>query len=57
MIQINLKQLKKLPLDKINVDNVRIYDNLIKNKGKIVTLDERPYIDFCCENNIFYTQK
>jgi len=40
-----------------NVDenNYRIFDMIEKRKGVIVSLDYRPYIEFCCENNIFYT--
>lgn len=53
----NWKQLRALRVHVIDQDNVRVYDNLIKNKGKIFTLNAIPYVNFCNEFNIFYTSE
>lgn len=50
----NLKQLKS-KVNLIDSDNVKLFDNLIKNKGKILSIDLNPYINFLNEINVFYT--
>ena len=55
MLKANYKQLKELDLNKIDQDNVRWYDALMKNKGSISSLNYKAYVDFLCEMNIFYT--
>lgn len=56
MMKINMQQFRS-PEVQANVDenNYRFYDMIEKRKGVIVSLDYRPYVEFCCENNIFYT--
>ena len=52
MLSVNMKQ-----MDKWNVtqDNVRFYDAIMRNKGKVYSLDYRTYMDLLNEFNIFYT--
>lgn len=52
MIKVNLSQMKKW---KVTSDNVKFYDSIMKLKGKIITLDKRPYIELLCEFNIMFT--
>ena len=51
-ITINMKQMHKWNVDS---DNVRFYDQIMKTKGKVVTLDARGYVEFLTEFNIFFT--
>lgn len=55
MMNINMKQMKSIDQSKIGDDNIKWYNNIMKNKGKIVSLDYRGYIDFLNEMNVFYT--
>ena len=50
----NLKQMSKWNVDQ---DNVKFYDNIMKNKGRIVSLDLRPYMEYLDQFGIFYTAK
>lgn len=50
---INMKQMSKW---KVTSDNVKFYDNIMKTKGKVVSLDFRPYMEFLNEFAIFYTK-
>lgn len=52
MIKVNLQQMSKW---NVTEDNVKFYDNIMKSKGKVVSLDNRGYIYWLCEFNIFYT--
>ena len=52
MIKVNMKQMNKWG---VTQDNVRFYDHIMKNKGVIVTLDPRPYIDLLTDFGIFFT--
>jgi hypothetical protein len=40
---------------KVDSDNIRYFDSIMKTKGKVSTLDARTYVEFLCEFNIFYT--
>lgn len=50
---INMKQMSKW---KVTSDNVKFYDNIMKTKGRVVSLDFRPYMEFLNEFAIFYTK-
>lgn len=50
----NLKQLKS-KLNLVDSDNIKLFDHLMKNKGKIFSLDLRSYIEFLNDINVFYT--
>jgi hypothetical protein len=52
MIIVNMKQINRW---KVTEDNVKWYDHIVRSNGKILTLDEKSYIDLLCEFNIFYT--
>lgn len=52
LISVNMKQMGRW---KVTADNVRFYDAIMQNKGKFHTLDDRPYVDWLNEFNIFYT--
>ena len=39
----------------VDMDNVKFYDAIMKNKGCFHTLDSRTYIELLNEFNIFYT--
>ena len=56
-ITFNLSELKRKARGKIDMDNVKFYDNLVKSCGKLYTLDKRPYVDFLCELNVNFTAK
>lgn len=57
MLIANLKELKKIDINLIDEDNVKFYDNLMKNKGKILSLDYTGYINFLCDVGVFYVLK
>jgi len=40
---------------KVDQDNVKYFDAIMKNDGKIVSLDYTPYIEYLNEFGIFYT--
>lgn len=48
-ITFNLTELKRKARGKVDMDNIRFYDNLVKSCGKLYTLDKRPYLDFLVE--------
>lgn len=52
MIKVNMNQMNRWVVDQ---DNVKFFDNIMKSKGKVMTLDSRPYINFLTEFNIFFT--
>ena len=52
MISVNMKQMNKWV---VTQDNVRFYDSIVRTKGKVVSLDYRPYIDLLNDFGIFYT--
>ena len=51
-ISINMKQFHEKFI--VTADNVRLHENINRNKGKFFTLDERPYIEELNLFNIFY---
>ena len=51
-ININMKQMYKW---KVYQDNVTWFENIIIRKGKIITINAQPYIEWLNEFNIFYT--
>lgn len=51
-LYVRLSQMKKWKVDQ---DNVKYYDNIMKSKGKIKTLDTRPYMEYLNDFGIFYT--
>lgn len=54
LLSVNMKQMSKF---KVDADNIRVYDHIMKNKGKVSTLDARSYIEQLNEFGIFYTFK
>ena len=52
MLKVNMKQMSKISVDQ---DNVRFYDNIMKNKGSVISLDYQPYEDMLNEFGVFYT--
>lgn len=56
-ITFNLIELKRKARNKIDMDNIRFYDNLVKSCGKLYTLDKRPYVKFLCDLNVNFTAK
>lgn len=54
MIKVNMQQMSKWNFTE---DNVRFYDNIMKNKGSVTSLDNRGYVYWLCEFNVFYTEK
>ena len=54
MLSVNMKQMNKW---NVTQDNVRFYDSIMRNKGKVVSLDYRAYMELLNEFNIFYTMK
>ena len=52
MIKVNMKQMSKWV---VTQDNVKFYDNIMKNKGSVMTLDTRPYVEFLTDFGIFFT--
>lgn len=54
---LHIPYYKKIDKSLVNQDNIKFFDNIVKNKGVIMSLDVQSYIDFCLENNIyFFTQ-
>ncbi len=53
-INYNPAHVKRIPID---ADNVRWVNNLILAKGRLTTLDGRPYVDLLCQYGVFYTLK
>ncbi len=51
-IKVNMSQMNRWNVDS---DNIKFYDNIMKNKGLIVTLDGSAYVEFLNEFAIFYT--
>jgi hypothetical protein len=51
-ISVNMSQMNRW---KVNQDNIKCYDSIMSTKGKVITLDVRPYEDFLNEFGIFYT--
>ena len=51
-ISVNMTQMNRWKVDQ---DNVKYYDSIMKTKGKVQSLDLRPYKNFLDEFNIFYT--
>lgn len=47
-----MKQMKKF---KVTSDTVKYYDSILKTKGRVLSLDYRPYIELLSEFGIFYT--
>lgn len=45
-ITFNLAELKRKARGKIDMDNIKFYDNLVKSCGNLYTLDKRPYVQF-----------
>lgn len=52
MISVNMKQMDRWVVDQ---SNVKFFDHIMKNKGKVSTLDTRPYVEYLTEFNIFFT--
>jgi hypothetical protein len=52
-LSINMKHMGKW---KVDTDNVKYFDHIHKNKGKIQTLDTRPYENHLNNFGIFYTK-
>ena len=51
-LKINMKQINRW---KVDSDNVKFYNHIVSNKGSVMTLDARGYVEFLIEFNIFYT--
>jgi len=51
-VSVNLKQ---MPRWKVTQDNVKYYDHIMKNHGKVETLDVRPYLELLTDFNIMFT--
>lgn len=51
-LHVNMKQMDRW---KVTSDNVRWFDSIVCTGGEVSTLDMRPYVEFLCEFNIFYT--
>jgi hypothetical protein len=51
-LSVNMNQMSNW---KVDSDNIRYFDSIMKTKGKVSTLDARTYVEFLCEFNIFYT--
>ncbi len=51
-LSVNMKHMHKWKVDQ---DNVRYYDKIMASKGKVQSLDTRPYEDHLNHFNIFYT--
>jgi len=49
-VKVNVNMTKDLWV--VTEDNVRYYNNIIKNNGSVQTLDYRPYVDLCSEFDI-----
>ena len=54
MLSVNMKQMNKW---NVTQDNVRFYDAIMRNKGKVYSLDYRAYKDLLSDFGIFYTVK
>lgn len=54
VIYYSTKDVKEIPLDKINQDNVKIYDILVKSQGVMLCFSHSAYIDFFEEHDIRY---
>lgn len=52
-LRVNMTQMKKWKVDQ---DNIKYYDNIVKNKGKISTVDVRPYEEYLNGFGIYYTK-
>ena len=57
MLSVNMKQFKAISPAIIDSDNVRVYDNIVKFNGKLLSVDYKPYIEFLMANNVFFTLK
>lgn len=53
IISVNMKQFKANFL--VNSDNVRVYETIMWNKGKFITLYPDRYTELLNEFNVFYT--
>jgi len=51
-LSVNMSQMNRWKVDQ---DNVKYYDSIMKTKGKVQSLDLQPYKNFLDEFNIFYT--
>lgn len=54
-IRVNLSELISKMMNKVNTDNVAVFDSLVRNGGRVDTITPSRYIDILSENNVFFT--